>query len=118
MARGLSARPRLESPHGERIAAVAMGEETRNTPDGRHADASQPMDLTIGKAALQTVNSRPAIGHRLNFRRRAQVAKECSALIRRSQHRNSRKQRSFSERFLAWTHGSMDFHGNLSVLMH
>jgi hypothetical protein len=76
------------------------------------------MDLTIGQATLQTVNGRPAIGHRLNFRWCTQVAKECSALIRRSQHRNSRKQRSFSERFLARAHGSMDFHGDLNVLMH
>ncbi len=37
----------------ELIAAVAAGDEARDAPDGRDADAGQPVDFAIGQALLQ-----------------------------------------------------------------
>jgi hypothetical protein len=87
-----------------------MGQKTRDASNRRDADASQPMDLTVGKAALQAIDRRPAIRHGLNLSRRAQVAKECPTLIRGLQCRDGGKKGTLSKCFLTWRDRWVAFH--------
>src|ERR1700689_5360348 len=51
------------------ISTIALGQVARHASDGGDADAGLTMNLAIRQSAPQTLDHRPAVGHRLQFRR-------------------------------------------------
>ena len=86
---------------GERVAAVAVGQKARHAADGRDAHAGEAVDLPVGQARLQPLHHGPAIGHRLQLGRRAQIAKEGAAFLQRLQRGDGGEQVALGERLLA-----------------
>jgi len=72
---------RIESLQSNLITAVAVGEKPRDTPDSGYAYAGQLVYLAVGFAFAQQFYDPPAVGERLQFRGRTQIAKETPALI-------------------------------------
>jgi len=62
------------------VATEAISEETRNPANGRHADASQVVNLAVGETLLEQLNDLPAINQRLQLGRSTQIAKKIAAL--------------------------------------
>ena len=93
------------------VAAVARREITRNPADRGHADAGLLVDLAVRKSALQKLDHGPAIRHRLQFRRRAQVAEETAAFLERAQGQYGGAQGSLVLLLLAQRHRSVGLHG-------
>ena len=85
------------------VAAVARGQVARDAADGGDADAGLPVDLAVGQAALQQFDHRPAVGHGLQFGRRAQVAEEAAAFLDAAQRQDRGAQRALVLLFLALT---------------
>ena len=73
------------------------------------------MDLPVGHAVLQQADDCPAIGQRLQFGRRAQVAEERPAFLDAAQRQDRAEQGALRQRFLARGQGTMLFHGALGV---
>ena len=65
------------------IATIALGQVARHAADGGDADAGLAMNLAIGQAAPQALDHRPAVRHRLQFGRGAQVTQEGAAFLAR-----------------------------------
>jgi hypothetical protein len=78
--------------------------------DRRDAHAGQSVDLAIRHALLQPLDDGPAVGHRLQFRRGAQVTEEGAAFVDVLERQHGREQAAFRERFLAG--------GDVAVLLH
>jgi len=60
-----------------------------------------PMNLAIRQSAPQTLDHRPAVGHRLQFSRGAQVAQEGAAFLDAAQRDDGRDQVALGQGFLA-----------------
>jgi hypothetical protein len=69
------------------------------------------VDLAIGQAALQEFYHGPTIRHRLQFRRRAQIAEKAPAFLDAAQRQYRRTQRAFVLLFLPLSDGTIGFHG-------
>src|ERR1700761_2280124 len=83
------------------VAAVAVGQEACDTPDGRHTDTGELVNLTVGQATLQILDHAPSIRHGLYFGGRAQIPQECPALVSRLQGREHGVQVPFRQSLLA-----------------
>ena len=59
------------------------------------------VDLAVGHALLQQPDDRPAVGEGLQFRRRAEVAEEVTALVDAPEREHGLEQRAFRGGFLA-----------------
>src|SRR5260370_33193379 len=67
-------------PIGAGAVAAVSGCQVASHPAYRgDADAGLLVDFSIGQAAFQKLDHRPAVRHRLQFGGRAQVAKETTA---------------------------------------
>src|ERR1700730_17651831 len=69
----------------------------------------------IGQAALQLFVDGPAIRHRLQFRRRAQIAEKTPAFLDAAQRQYRRAQRAFVLLFLPQGDETVGFHGGFGV---
>src|ERR1700678_3349954 len=99
-------------PFGHRtVAAAPGGQIARNAADGGDADPRLPVDLTVGQAALQQLDHGPAVRHRLQFGRRAQVAEEAAAFLHTAQRQYGRAQRTLVLLLLPQGDGTIGFHG-------
>src|SRR5579872_5307470 len=96
MTRGLLADPFC----GYFIATVAAGEKARHAANCRDTDTGQSVYLAIRQPTLQELDDAPAISHRLNFRRRAQIAEESAAFLSALQGRDGRVEIAFCQSFL------------------
>src|SRR5882672_2573235 len=106
----LSMSAALQARHRGGVATVAGVEISRHTPEGGDAHAGEAMDFTIGRVALQILDHRPAIGHGLQLRRRAQVAEELAAFLHRAQRQDCGIQGALGELFLALADIAVQFH--------
>jgi hypothetical protein len=92
------------------IATIALGQVARHAADGGDADAGLAMNLAIGQAAPQALDHGPAVGHRLQFRRRAQVAQEGAAFLDAAQRDDGGDQVALGQGFLARGQLPVGFH--------
>src|SRR6185295_811671 len=101
---------RFDSIRDERVAAIARGNEARDPAYGGDAHAGELVNLAIGHSASHVLDDGPAIGHGLQLGRRAEVAEERAAFLRRAQRRHGGEQAALGLNFLARTHVSVEFH--------
>jgi hypothetical protein len=68
------------------------------------------VDLAVGQAALEQLDHGPAIRHRLQFRRRAQIAEKAPAFLHAVKREYGGAQCAFVLLFLAQSDGTIGFH--------
>ena len=102
---------------GQCVAAVAGDDESRHAADGREADAGEPVDLPVGQSAAQQFDDGPAVGQRLQFRGRAQIAEERAAFVGCVQREDRLVQRPYVLGFLAPAQGAMQLPARSCVLI-
>src|SRR5258708_3329732 len=98
------------------VAAIARRQIAGDAADGGDADPRLSVDLAIGQAALQEFDHRPTIRHRLQFRRRAQVAEKTPAFLDAAQRQYGATQGTFVLLFLAQSDGTVGFHDRTAVV--
>ncbi len=98
-------------PFGHRaIAAVSGHEIARDAADGGDAHAGLLVDVAVGQSALEQFDHGPAVGHRLQFGGRAQVAEEAAAFLHAAQREDGGAERAFVLLFLAQGDRAVGFH--------
>src|SRR5690606_14268789 len=74
----LAARQPLE---GQPVATEALGQVTRDAPDGRHAHAGELVDAPVRKLLLEQFDDLPAVGQRLELGWRTQVLEKLATFL-------------------------------------
>jgi len=69
------------------------------------------MDVAIRQPALEELHDGPAIRHRLQLVRRAQVAEEAAAFLDAAQRKDRREQRALVLLLLPLRHRAVGLHG-------
>src|SRR5262245_14814917 len=100
----------LEAADGSGVSAITGVDVTGHASNGGDAHARQAVDLAIGHFALQVLDYRPAISHRLQLRRGAQVAEEFATFLHRAQRQDGAVQGAFGELLLPDGDGTVLFH--------
>ena len=77
------------------VAAEAVGQKARDTPDRSDADTGHVVDLAIGKALFQVFDHLPAVDQRLKLGRRTEILEEVAALADVLEAENSLEQGVF-----------------------
>src|SRR5665811_16319 len=72
------------------VAAVSGREVARDAADRGDAHPGLTVDLPVGQAPLKQLDHRPAIRHRLQFGRSAEIAEEAAAFLHAAQHEDRR----------------------------
>jgi hypothetical protein len=68
------------------------------------------MNLAVRQTTLQQLDHRPTVGHRLQLRGGAEVAKEAAAFLETAQCQYRRAQRTLVLLFLPQCHRAIGFH--------
>jgi hypothetical protein len=110
---------RIESLQGNQVAAIAVSEKTRDTPDGSNAYSGQFVNLAVRFAFAQQFDDPPAVRERLQFGRRAQIAKKTPALIDGAKCQHRPVQRFFTlARLCLGCRSVFHWSRTINVLMH
>ena len=98
------------------VAAETVRQKSRDSSNGRHTDAREIVNFSIGQTLLKVFDDLPSVDESLEFCGRAQILEEISALLDRLEAHQGLEERVLRSGLLALGLVTVRFHECNSVL--